>query len=241
MENGSFPRKIRPKQTKVSSYKISKFYQIVEIIFIPTGYLAASGLLSERKIIWNNFRNPQLPNWTLWWIAKWTWFKQRTRCPYGRKEEEFNTTERFGKHFIKFIMCVSHWCPVSKRTGAHPHSLQNSRREGASSLHPLKAQGLKCQPAGPPLMRWMEREDPSQQLMGKPKMPGSPCTYLHKYSEGGQQREVVPWDPRGSSAGDLLSPAPGDKKCLSSQEDVNFPQKSYLVGISERSDGLLKR
>ena len=51
MENGSFPRKIRPKQTKVSSYKISKFYQIVEIIFIPTGYLAASGLLSERKII----------------------------------------------------------------------------------------------------------------------------------------------------------------------------------------------
>ena len=48
---GSFPRKIRPKQTKVSSYKISKFYQIVEIIFIPTGYLAASGLLSERKII----------------------------------------------------------------------------------------------------------------------------------------------------------------------------------------------
>ena len=58
---GSFPRKIRQKQTKVSSCKISKTYQIVEITYTPTGYLAASGLLFKRKIIWNKFRNQQLP------------------------------------------------------------------------------------------------------------------------------------------------------------------------------------
>ena len=58
---GSFPRKIRQKQTKVSSCKISKTYQIVEITYTPTGYLAASGLLFKRKIIWNDFRNQQLP------------------------------------------------------------------------------------------------------------------------------------------------------------------------------------